>query len=272
MLGLGLGLPQRVAFGRRLSELQSLINDLFGAGQQGGLYSSKPVVDGVQVLWQDAAGTTPVTADGNPVGRRDDLSGNGNHQTQSTAAGKPLYRTDGTLHWLEYDGVDDSTRSGVVVPSDNVAQLFSGYTADASTADNIQFIINMGGTSNGALWIEARDGQDRAQYLNDGTLVSAAQSSLSFPRTRVLTGLFSHDAPYASLRVDGQQVAENTSGITGGTFTETSGIASGVQENADTRYLDGRSYVDIVRFGAELSESDLIRVEQYIADMQGRTL
>ena len=31
----------------------------------------------------------------------------GNHATQDTTASKPLYRTDGTLHWLEFDGVDD---------------------------------------------------------------------------------------------------------------------------------------------------------------------
>ena len=31
----------------------------------------------------------------------------GNHATQSTTAAKPTYRTDGTLHWLEFDGDDD---------------------------------------------------------------------------------------------------------------------------------------------------------------------
>lgn len=83
---------------------------LFADGQQGVWYEPKP-----EYLYQDSAGTTPVTADGQPVGYMQDLSGNGNHATQSTAAAKPLYRTDGTLHWLEGDGVDDYLYHGLAL-------------------------------------------------------------------------------------------------------------------------------------------------------------
>lgn len=31
----------------------------------------------------------------------------GNHATQATSAARPIYQTDGTLHWLKADGVDD---------------------------------------------------------------------------------------------------------------------------------------------------------------------
>jgi hypothetical protein len=31
----------------------------------------------------------------------------GNHATQSVSASRPTYKTDGTYHWLEFDGVDD---------------------------------------------------------------------------------------------------------------------------------------------------------------------
>jgi hypothetical protein len=34
----------------------------------------------------------------------------GNHLTQSTATARPLYKTDGTRHWLEFDGADDLLR------------------------------------------------------------------------------------------------------------------------------------------------------------------
>ena len=50
----------------------------------------------------------PVTADGQSVMAIDDKSGNGNH-VQAPSAGKaPLYRTDGTRHWLDFDGAGDS--------------------------------------------------------------------------------------------------------------------------------------------------------------------
>lgn len=77
---------------------------LFAQGQQGAWYDPSDLT----TLFQDAAGTTPVTADGDPVGYMQDLSGNGNHATQSVSASRPIYRTDGTLHWLSFDGVDDA--------------------------------------------------------------------------------------------------------------------------------------------------------------------
>ena len=75
----------------------------FANGEQGGLYDPSDLT----TLFQDAAGTIPVTSDGDPVGRINDKSGNGNHLTQAATSARPTYRTDGTRHWLEPDGVDD---------------------------------------------------------------------------------------------------------------------------------------------------------------------
>lgn len=58
-------------------------------------------------LWQDTAGTVPVTADGTPVALMRDKSGNGHHMVQTTVAARPLYRTSGGQSWLQFDGVDD---------------------------------------------------------------------------------------------------------------------------------------------------------------------
>src|SRR5690554_6216110 len=86
---------------RETDPLRALIASLYGDGEQGAMFIPQPKVLGEQVLFQDAAGTTPVTADGDPVGLMLDLSGNGNHATQETSARRPIYRTDGVLHWLE---------------------------------------------------------------------------------------------------------------------------------------------------------------------------
>jgi hypothetical protein len=56
-------------------------------------------------LWQDTSGTTPVAGDTDPVGRVDDLSGNGKHLLQSTSGNRPAYRT-GPARTV-YDGVND---------------------------------------------------------------------------------------------------------------------------------------------------------------------
>lgn len=68
----------------------------------------------LSTMFQDTAGTTPVTADGQPVARINDKSGNGRHFTQSGSAERPTYKTSGGLHWLDFDGTDDYLTSGAV--------------------------------------------------------------------------------------------------------------------------------------------------------------
>lgn len=57
-------------------------------------------------MWQDAARTIPVTADGQPVGAMNDLSGNGHHLIQETDAKRPTYRKPGGYGkaYLDFNG------------------------------------------------------------------------------------------------------------------------------------------------------------------------
>jgi|SRR5690554_2003375 len=108
----GLLMGQILGGGRRPDPLRALIASLYGDGQQGAMFIPKPPVLGQQVLFQDSDGTTPVTADGDPVGLMLDISGRGNHASQETSARRPIYRTDGSISWVAGDGIDD----GLVVP------------------------------------------------------------------------------------------------------------------------------------------------------------
>lgn len=60
---------------------------MFAAGEQGIWLDPSDLT----TLFQDSAGTTPVTAAGQPVGKVLDKSGRGNHATQATAASRPTY-------------------------------------------------------------------------------------------------------------------------------------------------------------------------------------
>ena len=86
--------------------LQALINSLFSAGEQGALYMPRPVVLGAQSLFQDAAGTVPVTADGDPDGLTIDQSPNSINASQSTSAARPTYNANPDR--LSLDKVDDA--------------------------------------------------------------------------------------------------------------------------------------------------------------------
>ena len=87
-----------------LNPLQALISALFGAGEQGAFYIPQPVVNGAQALFQNAAGTVPVTADGDPVGRMLDQSGNGSYASQAISSKRMLYSDQ---NGLLQDRVDD---------------------------------------------------------------------------------------------------------------------------------------------------------------------
>ena len=90
-----------------LHPLERIIYNHFSDGTLGAFYIPRPKMFGRQVLFQDSAGTIPVVNDGEPVGRIEDLSGNGFHATQSDDERRPVYKTDGVLHWLESDGFQE---------------------------------------------------------------------------------------------------------------------------------------------------------------------
>lgn len=98
--------------------LQPVLRSIFDPGIGGGgapiwtpasLFAKYSGVGGywdwtdIATLSQDSAGTTPVTASGQPVGRTLDKSGQGNHVIQSTAGARPQYNGAG----ITPDGVDD---------------------------------------------------------------------------------------------------------------------------------------------------------------------
>lgn len=100
-------------------------------------------------VWQDTAGTVAATADGDPVGRVDDLSTNGRHLLQSTAAARPVLRTSAGKYWLEFDGTDDRLRVTWTAISQPVTRIGSLYQISWTVNDRVWD----GGASNEAgIW------------------------------------------------------------------------------------------------------------------------
>lgn len=82
---------------------------LFAAGEQGFWYDPSDF----STLFQDSAGTIPVTATTQPVGRILDKSGRGNHATQVTSTARPTLQQDANgKYYLSFDGVDDFLVTG----------------------------------------------------------------------------------------------------------------------------------------------------------------
>lgn len=99
------------------------IQALFASGEKGAIWDYSDEAN----AYQDSAGTTPVTASGQPIGRVNDLSGLGNHLTQSTSGLRPTF-----VGGAAFDGVDDGFVSpamnwGSSTKITNVVSLRQGY-------------------------------------------------------------------------------------------------------------------------------------------------
>jgi hypothetical protein len=134
---------------------------LFAGGIAGAWYGpSDP-----STLFQDSAGTTPVTTAGQPVGRMLDKSGRANHAVQATAAARPTYQTGPARATL--DKVDD--RLSVTVPVGG----FTGTMVLATDQGTASYGVTIPA---GAYEIGGRGGQDFpgnaivGQLIRDGAL------------------------------------------------------------------------------------------------------
>lgn len=123
-LRIKLGISTSIPFGQYADIVRGAWTptELFDSGVKGAWYDPSDL----STLFQDVAGTVPVTSNGDPIGKILDKSGNGNHATQSVSTKRPVYRTNGSLHWFEMDGVDDFIDIPINL-NDKLATMFVSY-------------------------------------------------------------------------------------------------------------------------------------------------
>lgn len=131
---------------------------LFAAGEQGAWYDPNDFA----TLFQDTAGTTPVTAAGQAVAKMLDKSGNGNHVTQSIAANRPVLRLDSSVnkYYLEFDGSNDTMASASLdLSAYNSATLWATVAAEAAdTTLRTIFGVSDGYANTGSFSFGTREG------------------------------------------------------------------------------------------------------------------
>ncbi|WP_343078783.1 hypothetical protein [Ostreiculturibacter nitratireducens] len=97
----------------------------------------------LSTLWQDTAGTIPVTADGQPVARINNKGTAGGFFSQGGASYRPLYKASGGLHWLQADGSNDCL---------NVASRFAlGADPDLTVVVGLMILANK--TADDRFWV-----------------------------------------------------------------------------------------------------------------------
>jgi len=105
--------------------LTAQVQALFAGGKVGGMWD----MGDMSTLFQDTAGSTPITAVTQPIGRVNDKSGLGNHATQATAGARPLYQVDGGYGCAQFDATDDA----LLFPAITFGGAFNTFVAGKVT-------------------------------------------------------------------------------------------------------------------------------------------
>ena len=117
---------------------------LFASGEQGSWYEVSTTT-----CFTDTSGTIAATY-GDPVAYLQDLSGNGNHATQTTLASRPILLQDGSgTPYLDFDGVDDgfSLTYPVSQRTSNM-QMVLGVEQDPASTDLQVFLTSQDSSNN----------------------------------------------------------------------------------------------------------------------------
>lgn len=246
-------------------------SQLFSNGEPGVWYDPSDL----STLFQDSAGTTPVTDAGQPVGLMLDKSGNGNHASQAITAARPILQqaVDGSWY-LEFDGVDDGLVTPTITPGIDKVQVFAGLRklSDATFSPAIEFSPNVG-ANNGGFNVGAPNGTSSPSlaFFSKGTFGANAQSNAyPAPVTGVITGLGDVIGDRAILRVNGIQAALATSNQGAGNYLAYPlyiGRRGGVSNP-----FKGYIYGIVLRFGRNLGAAQIKRAEQFVASKTGVTL
>jgi hypothetical protein len=239
---------------------------LFASGEEGAWYDPSDI----STLFQDSAGTTPVTTAGQPVGLMLDKSGRGNHATQATSAARPTYQTGAGLSWLAFDGVDDSMVTGTITPNVDKAQMFAGVQKQ-SNGDGIIMETNTTNANGSMFLISANlygsssrgnadpDGNQRADTANANGVDTAVVTT-------------THDIAGNLTRIARNRVyGANATGDKGtGNFLAYP-LYIGARAGTSLEF-PGNMYGLILRFGPNLTATQIADTETYMAAHAGVTL
>ena len=125
--------PKATVIGGQQSFSQ-LIKKLFANNEQGFFYDPNDL----STMFQDSAGTVPVTDAGQSVGLILDKSGRNNHAFQNNSASRPILRKNAATgaNYLEFDGADDSLHTNIInYNSADKLSLFAGARKFGSRAE-----------------------------------------------------------------------------------------------------------------------------------------
>ena len=176
--------------------------------------------------------------------------------------------------YLAFDGVDDGMVTGTITPATNKAQMFAGVRklsdaafqaiAETSTVPD----TSAGSVGFGAATLTGDASRRTWSFASAGTTFSLSGAGIyASPISSVLTGIGDIATDTSILRVNGTQVASNTTDQGTGNYLAYP-IYIG-RRGGTSNSFNGRLYSLIVRFGANLTNAQITSTESWVNSKVG---
>ena len=169
-----------------------LIKSLFANNEQGFFYDPNDL----STMYQDAAGTVPVTGVGQPVGLIRDKSGRNNHAYQTASASRPTLRKNAVTgsNYLEFDGADDSLQtSSIDFTATDKLSIFAAVKKNVDGAYGI--IVEQDANNTGGYFVLAASSSE-GYYVQSGNAYNRSgiqtTGGASAPRSDVVVVSLDH--------------------------------------------------------------------------------
>ena len=248
--------------------LAQKVASLFRNGEQGVWYDPSDF----STMFQDAAGTIPVTAVGQAVGRILDKSGRGNHATQTTSTKRPVLQQDANgKYYLLFDGIDDALQTANInfTGTDKVT-IWAGVRKLSDVASGALIELSIDAATNRAFNIFAPSrllGDFSYRLRSTGSLSSDLTiTGIPAPVTNLVTAIGDISNDILRLRINGIQVAENT--VDQGTGNYGNHPLYIGSRGGTSIPFNGRLYSLIVR-GAQSTATQISNAETYVNSKTG---
>lgn len=250
----------------------SYVKGLFAAGEKGAWYDPSDF----STMFQNVAGTTPVTAAGQPVGKILDKSGNGFHMVApaDTTVRPTLMQDSAGKYYLDADGVDDKLSCASFNMNSAKMTVFAGVVVEVAAAFDILLELSAAlGTNTGVFSVTASlaTAINRLTYSSRGTATATAYQepiTLNQKYQLVAQGKVTNTA-LANIQLGGiTPIAAATS------TANQSGTVYGnhtlfmFTRNNNNLPFNGRVYAMVIR-GAASSAAEILNIRAYLRSKMG---
>jgi hypothetical protein len=235
--------------------------------------------DALPTLFQDGGGTTPVTADGQGVGRWNDKSGKAFDLT-SPNPNRPTYRTAGGLSWIEFNGTTNFMSRLFPLNLYNNPPFSVFITVRGNPGLDDRLVSDCGDPTNpiiGYIQSGAAVATSACAFFRDdlGATVLGNTDPIvpnAFNNTDIVYGITQDAAATRNVATYVNNVANDTAQYTpSGTFTPTRFGLGALARDAVTSFFAGRVYALVV-FNRLLTGTEQARLTTYLGAKAGLPL